>query len=68
MNVKKTMQEYDEQSQASNKAFDNAIDKGLLSDNHKANNYAGSFMYMYSRNGNDYFKNIITRQYIKGAA
>jgi hypothetical protein len=48
-------------------AFDNAIHKGTFhSDPDKSEdyNYAGSWMYMYSKDDRDYFKNIKTRKYI----
>jgi len=37
-------------------AFENAISKGLKN--------PGDFMYMYSKDNKDYFKNIIDRSYI----
>ena len=47
-------------------AFEQAIIQGRLSDNPKADNYAGNYMYMgYSPDGTyDTFKNIETREYI----
>ncbi|MBM5783003.1 MAG: hypothetical protein FJ368_06270 [Pelagibacterales bacterium] len=44
-------------------AFQKAIEKGILSSNENDKDYAGNFMYMYSENGKDYFKNIITKKY-----
>ncbi|GEM_PF-2775423 len=46
-------------------AFEKAIWQGRLSENPKAENYAGKYMYMgKSENGQyDNFKNIITRRY-----
>ena len=43
--------------------FDKAISKGRLSDKPGTPNYAGDYMYMYTMNGKDLFKNIYTRQY-----
>jgi len=40
----------------SNKAFENAKSKGL--------NKPSEFMYMYSKDNKDYFKNIMFRNYI----
>lgn len=37
-------------------AFENAIKQGLKPDN---------YMYMFSKNGYDYFKNKISKQYVK---
>ena len=56
----------------SRKAFDNAIRRGLLSDNQAALQYAGRFMYMHSEYDDtgvevDAFKNIDTRKYIRVA-
>jgi len=47
----------------SEKAFTNAISKGILSTKKGSENYAGLYMYMYSDAGKDYFKHIITRRY-----
>lgn len=44
-------------------AFDKAILQGRLSDNPKAENYAGRYMYMGKNGQSDAFKNILTRQY-----
>jgi len=48
-------------------AFKKAIDNGRLSDNPKANNYAGNYMYMGPGcgrlAGQDAFKNSMTRLY-----
>ena len=41
----------------SNKAFDNAKAKGL--------NKPSEYMYMYSKDNNDFFKNIMDRKYIQ---
>jgi hypothetical protein len=46
------------------KAFDNAINKGLLSNKESKDNYAGKYMYMYSKASKDFFKSILTRKYI----
>ena len=43
----------------SNEAFENAKSKGLKKPQ--------DFMYMYSQNGRDYFKNIMVRNYINFA-
>ena len=48
-----------------NKVFDEAIEKGLLSTDEKKENFAGNYMYMYSQDNKDFFKNHITREYIK---
>lgn len=45
-------------------AFANAIERGLLTDNKSYDNYAGNYMYMYTEKEVDYFKNIVTREYI----
>ena len=44
--------------------FQLAINKGKLSENEKSDKYAGNYMYMYSKGGKHYFKNIDTRKYI----
>ena len=43
----------------SNKAFENAKSKGL--------NKPGDFMYMYSKENKDFFKNIMDRKYVSFA-
>lgn len=43
--------------------FDEAIQSGFLSDNPELPNFAGNFMYMFSRGLTVYFKHIISRQY-----
>jgi len=43
----------------SNKAFENAKSKGL--------NKPGDFMYMYSKEDKDFFKNIMDRKYVSFA-
>ena len=50
----------------SQKAFQHAIDQGVLSENPKADNFAALYMYMDSGYGGkaDRFKNINTRRYI----
>ena len=48
----------------SKEAFGNAMSQSYLSSNPTAPNFAGRFMYMYSNNDRDYFKNIETRLYI----
>ena len=45
-------------------AFSTAIKQGALSSDPNAENYAGHYMYMYSRNGKDYFKHRGTRRYL----
>lgn len=47
-----------------NEAFDDAIKAGHLSADANASNYAGNFMYMYSEEGKDFFKNSMTRKYL----
>jgi len=44
-------------------AFQQAIDKGILSVEESDKNFAGNFMYMGTKEGNHQFKNIITRKY-----
>ena len=44
-------------------AFEHAIASNILSINQTDLNYVGGFMYMYSKEGRHYFKNIITRKY-----
>ncbi len=52
-------------------AFDRAIESGLLSGSVKTADgkenalFAGNFMYMYSDQEADFFKNIMTRQYLR---
>lgn len=45
-------------------AFSEAILIGQLSANEYEENYAGNFMYMQTINGEDRFKNIVTRNYL----
>ena len=45
-------------------AFNNAIACGFLSENEKATNFAGNYMYMYTTKEGNHFKHSITRQYI----
>lgn len=47
----------------SNQAFDEAIEKTILSADESATNFAGNFMYIHSKEGIHYFKNINTRKY-----
>tara|TARA_Y100000034_G_scaffold33928_1_gene41498 strand:- start:15666 stop:15869 length:204 start_codon:yes stop_codon:yes gene_type:complete len=49
------------------KAFENALEKNRLSKDSQDENYVGKFMYMYSceKKGLDFFKNIVTRKYLK---
>jgi hypothetical protein len=48
-------------------AFEAAINNGRLSDLENAPNYAGKYMYMGTTDdGLDHFKNIVSRQYLKG--
>ena len=49
----------------SDTAFQDAIDKAHLSEIPGSIFYAGKFMYMYSSEMHDYFKNIDSRQYLK---
>ena len=44
-------------------AFVQAITNKTLSANAMDQNYIEGFMYMYTKDGVDYFKNIITRKY-----
>lgn len=46
--------------------FNLAIATGILSENKTADNYAGHFMYMHTDEDGikDYFKDIMTRQYV----
>ncbi|MFT6219790.1 MAG: hypothetical protein ACJAVG_000494 [Rickettsiales bacterium] len=44
-------------------AFEEAITRGILSDDGNTLNYAGNFMYMETKEGVHQFKNIITRKY-----
>ena len=46
------------------KAFESAIRAGVLSDHPRTSRFAGHFMYMYTKAGQDYFKNINTRNYL----
>ena len=46
------------------KAFDDAIFNGLLSADKNEENFAGNYMYMYTRGEKDFFKNHLTREYI----
>ncbi len=46
--------------------FSKAINEGRLSADPSARNYAGYFMYMFTLDGQDYFKNSLTRQYLPG--
>jgi len=47
-------------------AFRQAIERGTLDAEEESTLFAGNFMYMHTdMDGNDHFKNIITRQYIK---
>ena len=45
-------------------AFDFAIMMGRLSKQRNQWNYAGNYMYMYTTNGKDQFKNSLTRKYL----
>lgn len=49
----------------SQEAFESAIQKGDLSDNNADINFAGNFMYMYTKEGFYHFKNITTRKYLR---
>ena len=46
------------------KAFESAIRAGVLSDHPRTPRFAGHFMYMYTKAGRDYFKNIDNRDYL----
>lgn len=47
-------------------AFPNALEKEIFSyENEKDSNYVGHFMYMYSDDTHDFFKNINSRKYVK---
>jgi len=46
-------------------AFNDAISRGLLSDDPAAKNYAGHYMYMFTIDGVDNFKHTMTREYIR---
>ena len=49
------------------KAFDYAIETGILSVNETDSRYAGNYMFMgYDARGLAQFKNIVTREYIRG--
>ena len=45
-------------------AFNAAIAAGVLSANKCDANYAGNYMYMYTLDGRDVFKHIMTRTHI----
>jgi hypothetical protein len=45
-------------------AFNEAIQSGRLSENDKDKNFAGLYMYMYTHQGKDLFKNKHTRKYL----
>ena len=50
----------------SQKAFQDAIDKGILNEQPSSNMYAGNYMYMFTEaSGQDAFKHINTRKYIR---
>ena len=49
----------------SDTAFQDAITKAYLSQVPDSILYAGKYMYMYSSEMHDYFKNIDSRQYLK---
>jgi len=51
-----------------NEAFKSAIENGILSDNDTNLNFAGGFMYMYTKEGFHYFKNIVTREYLRSTS
>jgi len=46
-----------------NQAFLQAIVSQILSADAEDQNYAGAFMYMHTKDGVHYFKNIVTRKY-----
>lgn len=45
--------------------FQEAIKAGILSDDEATTNYAGNYMYMYSKGYEHFFKNKDTREYLK---
>ena len=47
----------------SREAFEDAIADGRLSECPEDDNYAGDYMYMYTQDGWDMFKHIVTRKY-----
>ena len=49
----------------SQKCFEEAIKENRLSDNPNADNFAGNYMYMGTKNSVHMFKNINTREYLK---
>ena len=47
----------------SKEAFAEATKNQILSTNENDSNFAGNFMYMWTQEGKNYFKNIATRKY-----
>jgi hypothetical protein len=47
----------------SKKAFEEALEKGILSDKEGDKNFVGDFMYMGTKKGVHQFKHILTRKY-----
>ena len=45
-------------------AFNRAIESGALNEKPSSDDYAGNYMYMYSNESGDFFKNIETRTYL----
>ncbi len=45
-------------------AFEDAIKAGVLSEDQRAANFAGHFMYMFTQDGRDGFKHRNTRAYV----
>jgi hypothetical protein len=52
------------EKKSAQECFDQAIKEGRLSKNPNDTLFAGHWMYMYSKNGKDFFKNINTREYL----
>ena len=46
------------------KAFDEALEAGILSDKEGDKNFVGDFMYMGTKEGVHQFKHIVTRKYV----
>lgn len=49
----------------SEKAFKNALDKGFLEIKSDSDFGVWKYMYMYTLDGHDYFKNYYTHKYVK---
>lgn len=61
INLGKQQQEQNE----SVMAFEGALEAGILSNDEKAENYVGPYMYMGLNNGKPAFKHRMTREYLK---